>query len=128
MMGKLLLASIIGLSGTYFLSFLVGTYYKFGVKHNWFFEILHFLGGFFVAMFFSNFFDSWARTLIGLGVISFVWELHEYLIAKIPRFSRFYKKRFNLKSVDYKWGDTALDLCLNFAGAIVFLYLFHLVL
>ena len=65
------------------LNIAVGIYYGFGERHYWFYETLHFLGGFFVAMFFSNFTHSWQMIFLGLAGVSFLWELMEYLLVKI---------------------------------------------
>ncbi len=78
-----------------------------------------------MAMFFSSFLQSAGLVLVGLGIVTVLWETMEFLIASVPSFSRYIKKRFRLKSVDYKWLDTLFDLALNFTGAIVFLYLFR---
>lgn len=119
-----MMASATILLGIFILNLTVGIYYGFGVRHYWFFETLHFLGGFFVAMFFSSFFSSASWILIGLGIVSILWESAEFLMASVPALSRYVKKRFRLKSVDYEWMDGLFDLALNFTGAIMFLYLF----
>lgn len=98
-------------------------YYGFGFRHYWFDETLHFLGGFFVAMFLSNFTNSWQMILLGLVGISFLWELAEYLLVKIKVLSKLFRKSFHTKP-EYKPGDTVLDLCLNFAGALIFILYF----
>ncbi|MBI2670071.1 MAG: hypothetical protein HYX20_02935 [Candidatus Yanofskybacteria bacterium] len=117
-------ASAIILSGIFVLNLIVGMYYGFGVRHYWFFQTLHFLGGFFVAMFFSSLFNSTVLILIGLGVISILWESAEFLIASIPTLSKYVKEQFRLKNVDYKWADALFDLALNSTGAILFIYIF----
>ena len=120
-----MIASATALLGIFVLNLTVGMYYGFGVRHYWFFQTLHFLGGFFVAMFFASIFSSVSWILIGLGVISILWESVEFLIASAPALSRYVKKRFRLKSVNYEWADALFDLALNFTGALVFLYLFQ---
>ncbi|MBI2062865.1 MAG: hypothetical protein HYT61_01330 [Candidatus Yanofskybacteria bacterium] len=119
-----MMASVAILLGIFVLNLVVGMYYGFGVRHYWFFQTLHFLGGFFVAMFFSSFFSSVSLILISLGIISILWESAEFLIASAPTLSRYIKSKFRLKSVNYEWKDGLFDLALNFTGAILFLYLF----
>lgn len=122
-MPHLLPLSIAMLVGIYVFSLSFGMYYGFGERHYWFYEVLHFVGEFFSAMFLSNFFASKTGVLAGLALISFIWELHEYFIAKISKFSQYYKRKFRLKKVEYKWSDTILDIILNFAGTFTFILL-----
>ncbi len=105
------------------LNVVVGMYYGFGFRHYWFYELLHFVGGFFVTMFLSNFTNFWQMILLGLVGVSFFWELGEYLLVKIRSLSKLFRKEFHTKP-EYKSGDMVLDLFLNFAGALVFLMYF----
>ena len=118
----MLVISVIALVCIFFLNVSFGMYYGFGNRHYWFFEILHFLGGFFVAMFFSNFFRSAIFIFTGLGIVTILWESTEILIAKIPVLSNFVKKKLRQKDVKPKLSDTILDIILNFTGAIVFFW------
>ena len=99
-------------------------YYRFGYRHYWFFESLHFLGGFFVASFFSNFFNSSVWILIGLSIVVFLWESAEVLVAKIPVSARYLRKTFKQKDAMPKLWDTVLDITLDFIGALIFIYFF----
>ena len=120
----MLIASIIILVSIFVLNIVVGMYYGFGARHYWFFETLHFLGGFFVAMFFSNFFQPTALILMNLGIVIFLWESAEIFIAKIPLFTKWVKKTFRQKDITPRWRDTILDIVLDFAGALTFIYYF----
>ena len=120
----MLVISLITLVAIFVLDVVFGMYYKFGYRHYWFFEMLHFVAGLFMAMFLSNFFRSNATVLIGVGVVVFLWELAEYLIAKTPRTAKYIKKEFKRKNITPEWKDTVLDIVLDFAGALVFIYLF----
>lgn len=122
-MGTLILP-ISSLIGIFILNIVVGLFLGFGTKHYWFFEMLHFLGGFFMAMFLAGLSGSALFILLGLAIISIVWESVEYAVAKMPRPSGYLKRIFHLKSVKPKWKDTILDIALNFAGAALFLLLF----
>ncbi len=117
-----MLIPIIFLAVIFILDLTFGMFYGFGFRHYWFFELLHFLGGFFVAMFLSSFIISKLFVLLGVAAISGAWESMEYVIAKILRLSEYLKLTFRQKSVMPEWKDTALDIVLNFAGALVFLY------
>lgn len=77
-----------------------------------------------MAMFFSNFFESPTTILTSLGIIIFLWELVEYLMAKISRSAKYIKKTFGQKNITPGWKDTILDVFMDFAGAIAFLYFF----
>lgn len=113
--------SIIVLIILFIINLLFGTKYGFGFRHYWFFELEHFLGGFFIAMFLANFTDSLILIFIGLGAVSFLWELTEYLIKRFKKSENFMKKTFDVKNVNPGWKDTILDIFLNFLGAIVFI-------
>ncbi len=108
----------------FILNLIVGMYYSFGSRHYWFPQTLHFLGGFFAAMFFASFLQSAVSVLAGLGIVTVLWEFIEFLIAKIPVMTRYVKKWFRLKKVGLGWKDTIFDIILNFSGAILFIYLF----
>ena len=117
----MLIFSVIALVFLFLVNILFGVKLKFGYKHYWFFEFEHFLGGFFVAMFLSNFTDLVALIFIGLAVITFLWELVEYLIARFRKSSNYIKRSFHIKNVSPAWKDTTLDIILNFLGAAVFI-------
>ncbi len=118
-----LVISISGLIIIFSLNIVVGLFLGFGIRHYWFFELMHFLGGFFVAMFLASFLGSRLLILLGLAVVTFIWELAEYMLDKISAASRYFKKTFRANSTRYDFKDTILDIILNFAGAIVFFYL-----
>lgn len=118
-----LIISLVILFLIFILNLIVGMYYGFGVRHHWFFQIEHVLGGFFVAMFLSSFTDSRVVILIGLAVVTFIWELLEYAVAYIPSWSEYIKTTLRLRNVEYSWADGIFDLVCNYAGAILFLYL-----
>lgn len=99
-------------------------YYGFGIRHYWFFESLHFLGGFFIAMFLSHFTHSAVLILVGLAIITFLWELAEDLIARFRKSADYIKRIFNIKDINPVWQDTVLDIFLNFLGAAIFIILF----
>lgn len=123
----MLLISIITLLGIFIINIAFGIKYGFGFRHYWFFEAEHFLSGFFLAMFLTNFISSKILIFTGIAIASFLWETAEYLLGKNQKLSANFKKIFNLvKNVNTrpKWPDTILDVILNFAGAAVFVYLF----
>lgn len=75
-----------------------------------------------MAMFFSNFLETAAGVLIGLGTVTFLWESGEFLIAKIPTVAKYTKRKFHTRDITPKGLDTVFDVLLNFAGATMFLY------
>ncbi len=119
----MLIFSIFGLVGLFIINILFGVYYGFGIRHYWFFELEHFLGGFFVAIFLSNFTNSTVLIFIGLAAITFLWEFTEYLIARRRKSADYMKKTFKVKDVNPRWKDTMLDIFLNFLGAAIYILL-----
>ena len=117
--------SVIALSSLFILNITVGLYYSFGIRHYWFFELEHVLGGFFVAMFLKSFTDSNKLILIGLMAITLIWELAEIIIPKAPALAAHMKNKLRLtqKEIAYSWADGAFDLVCNYIGAIIFIYL-----
>ena len=81
------------------------------------------MGGFFVAMFLSNFTSSVVFIFVSLAVITFLWELLEYLIARFRKSGNYMKKTFKVTNINPRWKDTTLDIFLNFLGAIIFILL-----
>ena len=67
------------------------------------------MGGFFVAMFLSNFTDSAILIFVELVAVTFLWEFAEYSIARFR------------KNTAPGWKDTILDIFLNFLGAAIFI-------
>lgn len=120
----MLTMSILILLLLFILNLTFGIKYGFGFQHYWFFETLHFLSGFFLAMFLSGFFDSKILIFTGIAIASSIWESAEYLIEKIPKLSAGFKKFSNAGNADLrlKWQDTLLDVILNFSGAAIFAY------
>ncbi|MBI2068772.1 MAG: hypothetical protein HYT67_01565 [Candidatus Yanofskybacteria bacterium] len=109
-----------------------GLYFGWYLDYFWFDMTLHFLGGFFMAIFLSIYLkdhlldnSKLKNTLIILGVVSFVgvtWEFAEY-IANQTLIEPFYKY-FGVKS--YFMGDladTVNDLTLDMLGAASFAWL-----
>lgn len=119
----MLITSIFGLIIIFTANIVFGMRYGFGFRHYWFFELLHFLGGFFVAMFLANFVNSYVLIFAGLIIVTILWESAEYAIYKFPLIFRYIKGKFPLVERKYEWKDTALDVFLNFLGAALFIYL-----
>lgn len=121
----MLLISILSLLSLFILNLVFGIKYGFGFRHYWFFEALHFLSGFFLAILFASFTDSKILIFSGIAIASFLWETAEYLIGRIPKLSAGFKRTFDLKkniNLKPKWQDTILDIILNFTGAAIFVY------
>ena len=118
----MLILSIIALAGLFLANIIFGMKFGFGFRHYWFFELEHFWGGFFVAMFLSNFVNSIIIIFVGLAVVTFLWELAEYLIARFRKSTDYMKKTFTQENLAPNWRDTLLDIFLNFLGAAIFVY------
>ena len=119
----MLITSLLGLIIIFTANIVFGIRYGFGFRHYWFFELLHFLGGFFGAMFLVNFVSSYVLIFAGLIIVTILWESAEYVIYKFPIIFKYMKRRFPLLKRSYEWKDTALDVFLNFSGATLFIYL-----
>lgn len=97
---------------------------KYGNKLYWFFELAHFLGGFFMAMFLSNFFSSQLFILLGVFMVGLLWELWELIVNKSNKLQQFLIKHFSYYIDKITWPDTLLDLFLDILGALVFINIF----
>lgn len=110
----------------------VGLYYGWYLDHLWFDVALHFLGGFFIAMFFTAYLKEYVSdtaklksTLVIVGAAMFIgvtWEFVEY-IANQTLVEPFYKY-FGVRA--YFMGDlsdTVNDLTMDMLGAGLFTWL-----
>ena len=110
----------------------VGLYYRWYLDYSWFDQILHFLGGFFVAMLFSVYLKDYLlngsklkNALIILGVVSFVgimWEFAEYTASQTliePIYRNFGVKTYFIGDLN----DTIDDLLKDVLGAGAFAWL-----
>ncbi|OGN33174.1 MAG: hypothetical protein A3I39_03045 [Candidatus Yanofskybacteria bacterium RIFCSPLOWO2_02_FULL_47_9b] len=84
-----LVVSCAGLLIIFLANLIVGLYHGFGGRHYWFFQLEHVLGGFFVIMFFQSLFNSHLISLIGLAIVTLVWECLEYGAAHISSWELF---------------------------------------
>lgn len=120
----MLILSLTLLAVLFLLNVVVGLKLGFGLRHYWFFESLHFFGGAAVAFFLTNIFSDPFWILLGVLVVSALWELVELAVDKIPFTSTYLKRKFHLKTTAITPGDTLLDLFLDMLGAAVFVWLF----
>ena len=115
---------------------IIGLYYRWYLSYSWFDQVLHFSGGFFMAMLLSKYLkdhllaDSKLKnTLIILGVVSFIgitWEFVEYIANLI--LSPIIYNEFAIKT--YFMGDlndTINDLLMDILGAGVFAFILHFI-
>jgi len=113
---------------------LIGLYYQWYLTYSWFDQVLHFSGGFFVAILFSlylkdHFLDNAKikNALIILGVVSFIgvtWEFSEYIANVV--LSPIIYNLFTVKT--YFMGDlndTVNDLLMDILGAGLFSFILH---
>ncbi len=114
----MLVISIIALVAVYFIAYAIGnTKYPYK-KVYWAFEAAHFSAGFFVAMFFSNFFSEPREIVAATFAIGALWELWEVIAWNIPSLR---KKVFKMGGMTLP--DTILDLVLDTFGGVVFVFL-----
>jgi uncharacterized membrane protein YjdF len=112
---------------------LFGLYYRWYLDYPWFDQVLHFSGGFLVAMFFSSYLkeqlfvgSKLKNTLIIVGVAIFIgviWEFLEYLASLTligPIYTTFHIKAYFIGDLD----DTINDLLMDILGAITFALIF----
>ena len=113
---------------------ILSLYYGWYLDYSWSDQILHFSGGFFVAMFFSAYLkdhlpaDSKLKnTLIILGAVSFIgvtWEFAEYLANQTliePIYKNFGVRAYFMGDMD----DTINDLLMDILGAGLFSFILH---
>ena len=113
---------------------IVGMYYQLYLNYSWFDQVLHFSGGFFIAMFFSIYLkdhllenSKLKNTLIILGVASFIgvtWEFAEYianLVLSPMIYNTFAIRTYFMGDLN----DTINDLLMDILGAGVFSFALH---
>ena len=114
----MLVISIIGIGSTHAIARVAANSRYSYARVYWIFETAHFLVGAFLAMFFSTFFDDpWEIVSIVAG-IGLLWEIIEYFMWESP----VWRKKF-LKKGTITLPDTLLDLVLDAAGALFFVFL-----
>ena len=109
-------------------------YYQLYLNYSWFDQILHFSGGFFIAMFFSIYLkdhlfenSKLKNTLIILGVASFIgvtWEFAEYianLVLSPVIYNAFAIRTYFMGDLN----DTVNDLLMDILGAGLFSFALH---
>lgn len=86
-------------------------------KISWLDRVMHFLGGFFVAMFFSSFINYFLLVIVLTFLVGTFWEIGEY-------FWGIYKfKKSGTKKYLTKTKDTLDDLFFDILGAIVWIFI-----
>ncbi len=93
-------------------------YYRKGQESFWFDKIMHFFGGFLVAMFGFGFTRYFPLVIAFIFLVSVFWEIAEY-------FYGIYKlKKFGTNENMIGMRDTIEDLIFDLAGASVWLIIF----
>lgn len=108
---------------------LAGMYYQLYLNYSWFDQVLHFSGGFFVAMLFSIYLKNHLRSgeklkniLIILSTVAFMgvaWEFSEYIASLTlinPIYSHFHIRTYFIGDLE----DTLNDLLMGILGACFF--------
>lgn len=119
-----------------FVTNIIGLYYQWYLSYSWFDQVLHFSGGFFMAMLFSKYLkdhllavSKLKNTLIILGVVSFMgvtWEFLEYIanLSLSPIiYSHFAVKTYFMGDLN----DTINDLLMDILGAGTFSFILHFI-
>lgn len=91
----------------------------------WFFQIEHFVGGFFLVMFLFSFSAARASILLALGILGILWECFEYAVVYSPIMSDFIGKFLQVNAVSFTWQDTISDIVLDFGGGFCSYYLIN---
>ena len=90
----------------------------------WFFELSHFLMGFLIAsLIYVTFSTNNITIILGVILLSVLWEFWEYVATKFYGLNNFIKKLFNYYIDKQTFKDTSLDLILDLGGAIFFIVL-----
>lgn len=93
-----------------------------GKKLYWLYESSHFIGGFLLAMLFSNFLDK-KLILLAVLVVCILWEIYELVSTKKEKIKKYLENKFNYYITPSAFSDTALDLLLAFLGAALYLFI-----
>lgn len=109
--------SMLALPTILFISMLVSRNMKYDNSY-WFFELFHFLGGFFLAMFFSNFLDLGVWVLYAVIAAGIFWEILEFIVFLSSRLKTL------LRQNQLTLRDTFLDLFLDAFGGAIFVLVF----
>jgi len=90
----------------------------------WFFELSHFLLGFLIAsLIYVTFSTNNITIILGVILLSVLWEFWEYVATKFYGLNNFIKKLFNYYIDKQTFKDTSLDLILDLSGAVFFIVL-----
>lgn len=116
--------AVIALVGVFLLSTLVSWKMKYKDSY-WLFEAFHLFAGFFIAMFFSGLLDSDVFIVLTTLAIGIIWEILEFIRSHSRKLDAFLLK-FKIKQGKITLADTLLDLFLDLAGAILFLFVYSL--
>ena|SRR3989344_6773331 len=122
-MTLLFIIPILAIPAIYILSTIISRSMSYE-RGYWFFEALHLLAGFFVAMFWSNFFDTSALVIMATLAVGILWEIWEVIVDRQPKLKNILRK-FHITQGKITLQDTTLDLFLDFAGALIFVLLFQ---
>src|SRR3989344_1829857 len=98
---------------------------KYGAKFYGIFELEHFLGGFFIAMFLSNFLSDNINIIAFVILIGILWEIWELIVNKNRNIQQFLIDKFNYYIDRESIANIMGDLLLDFFGVVTFLYLFN---
>lgn len=118
----MLIFSIFALLALYITNTYIGSHFK-EKKVYWFFELSHFLGGFLIALFLSNFSDDALNILYGVFLVGLFWEVYELTIDRSKKIRTFLSK-FGIRQSLMTLPDTLLDLFLDMLGAFIFIKFF----
>ena len=114
--------SVLALAFLYILAIYLS---KYGAKFYWIFELEHFLAGFFIAMFLSNFLFNNINIIALVVSIGILWEIWELIVNKNRNIQRFLIDKFNYYIDRESTANSMRDLLLDFFGVVTFLYLFN---
>jgi hypothetical protein len=120
-MNTFLIIPILAIPAIYILSAFISRSMSYE-KGYWFFEALHLLAGFFVAMFWSNFLNTNALVIMATLAVGILWEVWEVIVDRQPKLKNILRK-FHITQGKITLQDTTLDLFLDFAGALIFVLL-----
>lgn len=115
---------------------ILGLYHRWYLDYSWFDQVLHFSGGFLMAMLLAAYLkdhllnnSKLKNTLIILGVVSFMgvtWEFAEYIASIVLSpiiYNQFAFKTYFIGDLN----DTINDLLMDIVGAGVFSFVLHFI-
>lgn len=95
---------------------------RYGNKQFITFKVIHFFAGVFITPVLYGFLGEDLLTILGVLIIGVLWEIWELAVNFYPKLERLLIKYLNYRVSRAVLSETLLDLALDVAGAIFYLF------